>query len=101
LPEWIGVAEDLEHIPNGSIVLIDEAYLSYHSRESHKSKSTEVSQIVNLSRQKEQTLIFVTQEARQIDINIASQANVIIFKELSMLQLKLVLSRGLCEIALN
>lgn len=88
LPDWIGVAQNLDEIPQNSIVLIDEAYLSYHSRESLKIQSREMSQIVNLSRQRNQTLIFVTQEARQIDKNIASQANVIIFKEPAMLQLK-------------
>lgn len=88
LPNWIGVAPNLDEIPRNSIVLIDEAYLSYHSRESLKIQSREMSRIVNLSRQRNQTLIFVTQEARQIDKNIASQANVIVFKEPAMLQLK-------------
>ncbi len=88
LPDWIGVAQNLDEIPQNSIVLIDEAYLSYHSRDSLKIQSREMSQIVNLSRQRNQTLIFVTQEARQIDKNIASQANVIIFKEPAILQLK-------------
>ena len=45
-----------------------------------------MSQLLNLSRQREQTLIFVTQEARQIDRNIASSASVIIFKEPGALQ---------------
>lgn len=88
LPEWVGIAQDLDDIPPGSIVLVDEAYLTYHSRESLKAQSREMSRIVNLSRQRNQTLIFVTQEARQIDKNIASQANVVVFKEPGMLQLK-------------
>ena len=45
-----------------------------------------MSQILNLSRQRNQTLIFVTQEARQVDRNIASSATVIAFKEMGMLQ---------------
>jgi len=45
-------------------------------------------QVVNLSRQREQTLIFVSQEARQVDRNIASSANVVIFKDLGILQLE-------------
>ena len=45
-----------------------------------------MSQILNLSRQRNQTLIFVTQEARQVDRNIASSATVIVFKEMGMLQ---------------
>jgi len=47
-----------------------------------------MSQLVNLSRQREQTLIFVSQEARQVDRNIASSANVVIFKDLGILQLE-------------
>ncbi len=88
LPDWIGVAQHLDEIPQDSIALIDEAYLNYHSRESLKTQSKEMSRIVNLSRQRNQTLIFVTQEARQIDKNIASQANVVIFKEPAILQSK-------------
>jgi len=88
LPDMIGVAENLDDIPLNSVVLVDEAYLTYHSRDSLKAQSMEMSRIVNLSRQRSQTLIFVTPEARQLDKNITSQADVIIFKEPGMLQMK-------------
>jgi hypothetical protein len=88
LPEWIGIAQGLDEIPAKSIVLVDEAYLRYHSKESLSPASREMSRILNLSRQRDQTLIFVTQEARQVDKNIASSANVVAFKDLGMLQLE-------------
>jgi hypothetical protein len=88
LPEWIGIVPSLEDLPNKSIAIIDEAYLHYHARGSLAQESKQMSQVINLSRQKEQTIIFVTQEARQIDKNIASSANIIIFKDLGILQLK-------------
>lgn len=47
-----------------------------------------MSQVINLSRQREHTLISVSQEARQIDKNISSPADVMIFKDLGMLQLE-------------
>lgn len=47
-----------------------------------------MSQALNLSRQRDQTLIFVSQEARQVDKNIASSANVVVFKDLGILQLE-------------
>ena len=47
-----------------------------------------MSQLLNLSRQREQTIIFVTQEARQVDRNIASSSNVLVFKDVGMLQLE-------------
>ena len=78
----------LEDVPAKAIAVIDEAYLPYHARGSLAQESKAMSQIINLSRQKEQTLIFVTQEARQVDRNIASSANVIVFKDLGMLQLQ-------------
>ncbi|MBI4312533.1 MAG: hypothetical protein HY681_12245 [Chloroflexi bacterium] len=88
LPDWISIVEDPEDIPHNAIVLVDEAYVLYHSRGSMKAGREEISQVVNLSRQRNQTFIFVTQEARQIDRNIASVANVIVLKEPGMLQHK-------------
>lgn len=88
LPEWIGIVPSLEDLPNKCIALVDEAYLSYNSRGSMTAKSKAMSQALNLSRQKEQTIIFITQEAGHIDKNIVSSANVLVFKELGMLQLE-------------
>jgi len=88
LPDYIGMAASLEDVPPNSIVLVDEGYLTYHARRSMAATSVEMSQILNLSRQRNQTLIFVTQEASQIDRNIVSSANVVIFKDLGMLQLE-------------
>jgi hypothetical protein len=86
LPEWVCVASSLEEVPFGAIVIVDEAYLLYHARGSTTQESKEMAKIINLSRQKGQTIIFVTQESRSIDKNIASSANVIIFKEPGILQ---------------
>ncbi len=88
LPDWIGIAQDLEEVPHDSVVLIDEAYISYHARGSANASSKAMSQLINLSRQRNQTLVFVSQEARQIDKNIASSASIIVFKEPAMLQLE-------------
>jgi hypothetical protein len=88
LPEWIGCAGKLEDVPNNAIGLVDEAYLSYHSRGTASARSKVMSQMINLSRQRSQSIIFISQEARQIDKNIASSASVVIFKELGMLQVE-------------
>ncbi len=45
-----------------------------------------MSKQLNLSRQSNQTLLFVGQEARQVDRNIASSAWLLILKDLGMLQ---------------
>ena len=86
LPDWIGTVPTLEDLPPDCIALVDEAYIQFHSRRSMAKESAGMSQQLNLSRQRNQTLIFVSQEARQIDRNIASSASVVIFKEMGMLQ---------------
>ena len=86
LPDWIGSVPSIEDVPPNAIVIIDESYNLFHARTSSSERSRILSNIVNLSRQREQTLIFITQEARQVDKNISSSANVIIFKNPGMLQ---------------
>lgn len=88
LPDWIGMAASLGDIPLKSVVVVDEAYISYHARSSMAAEAKSLSQLVNLSRQRDQTLIFVSPEARQVDKNIVSSANVVIFKDLGILQLE-------------
>jgi len=67
---------------------VDEASLKFHARESHKPGNREISRILNLSRQRQQTLIFVSQQARYLDKNVASAADVLVVKEPEPLQPK-------------
>ena len=88
LPDWIGIVPSIEDLPHKCIALVDEAYLHYHARGSMAKESKAMSQNLNLSGQRDQTLIFVSQEARQVDRNISSSASVVVFKDLGMLQLE-------------
>ena len=63
LPDWIGTMDRLEDVPTRAIVLVDESYIHYHSRSSLASDGRDIGRLINLSRQKEQTLIFIIQEA--------------------------------------
>lgn len=83
LPEWVGVADSLEDVLPHAVVLIDEAYLQLHARTSMSEAGRAVGPLVNLSRQRGQTLIFIVQEARQLDVNVISQADVVAIKDLS------------------
>ena len=82
-PDWIGCANSLEDVPSKAVVLLDESYIKYHARDSMSDEGRTIGQMVNLSRQRAQTLIFIVQEARQLDVNAISQADVIAVKELS------------------
>lgn len=85
LPEWMGFRDNLEDVPQGAVVLLDESHLQLHSRTSMTEVGRSIGNLINLSRQKRQTLLFVVQEARQLDINIVSQIDVLAVKELSEL----------------
>ena len=86
LPDWIGIEERLEDVPSGSISLVDEAYLSNHARDWTKAESRDLCQLLNLSRQQGKTIIFIAQQGRQINLDIASSADVIVLKNPGMLQ---------------
>lgn len=86
LQDWISVVPSIEDLPNGCIALVDESSIPFHARSSMTARAKAMSQMINLSRQRGQTLIFVTQESGQIDRNILSSADVIIFKEPGILQ---------------
>jgi hypothetical protein len=86
LPDWIGIKERLEGVPSNSISLFDEAYLSNHARDWAKAESRDLCRLLNLSRQQDKTIIFIAQQGRQIDLDIASSANVIVFKNPNILQ---------------
>ena len=83
LPDWIGVVQRLEEVPHGAAVLLDEAYMTYHARATMTTEGRTIGQVVNLSRQLGLSLIFVVQEARQLDVNVISQVDVLAVKELT------------------
>ena len=85
LPDWVGVMDQLEDVPPGAAILLDEAYIRLHARNSMSKAGRDIGTMVNLSRQRRQTLVFVVQEARQLDVNAISQADVIAVKDLSEL----------------
>ena len=80
LPPEIGVVQHLEEIPPRAAVLIDEAYLIFGARTAMTAAGRSVGALVNLSRQRSWSLIFITQDSRQLDVNILSQADVIAIK---------------------
>ncbi len=86
LPDWIGIEGRLEDVPSGSISLVDEAYLSNHARDWAKAESRDLCRLLNLSRQQDKTIIFSTQQSRQINLDIASSPNVTVFKNPGMFQ---------------
>ena len=71
-----------------AMVLVDEACLLLHSRDSMSRSGRAIGPLINLSRQRKLSLIFISQEARQIDINILSQLDWVALKRPSVLSME-------------
>jgi len=80
-PKWIGVVPNLVDLPRDCTALIDEAYLLHHARDSSTAANQRLSAAVNLSRQRNQTLIFVSQESGQLNRSIVRSADVLVVRE--------------------
>lgn len=88
-PKWMGTVSDIEELPEGCIALVDEAHLFHGVIASSSQRRKMLSRILNISRQKRQSLIFVTQVASHVDLNIFRAADIIIFKQIGMLHQEL------------
>ncbi|MFC1983634.1 helix-turn-helix domain-containing protein [Chloroflexota bacterium] len=86
LPNWVGIKETLEEVPPGSFSLVDEAHLTNNAKDWAKAESREISRLLNLSRQQQKTIAFVTQLGRHLNLDILSSANLIVVKYPSLLQ---------------
>ncbi|MFC1983153.1 hypothetical protein ACFLV5_05175 [Chloroflexota bacterium] len=81
LPHWIKLVNDPSQVPNGSIVLADEAGLHYASL-AFQSKDNKLlrSQLMT-ARHNYTSLIFAVQSSRDMEASIGRQADTTIFKQ--------------------
>ena len=65
---------------------MDEAYLTNHAGDWAKAESREICRLLNLSRQQDKTIVFITQQSRHLNLDIVSSANAIVLKNPGILQ---------------
>jgi len=80
LPKFITVVNSPDEIPVNAVVLYDEAYGRLHARTTHTMEAIKTDQLIELSRHKGWTLIYVTQESRKIDVNVLSGLDALFIK---------------------
>ncbi len=88
VPSWVKKVESISEIPNNSLVLIDEAGISYSSRSSMKQSNKELAELLAIARHKNLSLIFITQNSAMLDLNVLRLCDILLFKEPSLLQTK-------------
>jgi hypothetical protein len=86
LPNWIEVIEGVEQIENDSIIVIDEGGILFSSRDSMSNSNKILSDLLMIARHKNLTIIFISQNSSNIEINTLRQADFLILKKSSLLQ---------------
>lgn len=86
LPFWINSIEKIEDIKNNSLVLIDEGGILFNSRSSMTNANKLLSELILISRHKNISILFISQNSSNLDVNILRQADFLILKQPALLQ---------------
>lgn len=86
MPDWITVVEDISEIGNDSFVLLDEGGITFSSRNSMSKANKVLSNLMLIARHKNISILFISQNSSNLDVNILRQADYLILKRSSLLQ---------------
>jgi len=86
LPSWINSIDDVSQIGNNSYVLVDEGGILFSSRSSMSSANKMLSNLILISRHKNLSIFFITQNSSNLEINVLRQADFLVLKPSSLLQ---------------
>lgn len=86
LPSWIKVVSDISSLKNNSFVLIDEGGVLFNSRSSMSNANKMLSQLIMIARHKNLSILFISQNSSNLEVNILRQADFLVLKPSSLLQ---------------
>jgi replicative DNA helicase len=86
LPDWIRIVDKVEDLLNDSFVVIDEGGILFSSRDSMSNANKFLSELLFVARHKNLTIIFISQNSSNLEINTLRQADFMILKKSSLLQ---------------
>ena len=85
IPPWFEIVDDINKVPMGSILGIDEAAIRFPARGYHRKPHEYVTDLCVLAGQKKLTILFLTQNPDIIEINVLRLCTAVIFKPISRL----------------
>lgn len=86
LPSWIEGVNSINQIENNSYILIDEGGILFNSRKSMSSANTLLSKLLLIARHKNLSILFISQNSSNLEVNILRQADFLLLKPSSLLQ---------------
>jgi replicative DNA helicase len=87
VPKHIRIISNLNEVENDSFLLVDESGIKFSSRSSMSSANKLLSSLLFISRHKNISILFITQNSSNIEVNTLRQADYILLKKSSLLQL--------------
>jgi len=86
LPRWIKPVDTIAELENDSYVVIDEGGILFSSREAMSSSNKMLSELLLIARHKNLTILFISQNSSNLEINTLRQADFLVLKKSSLLQ---------------
>ncbi|MFH1439189.1 MAG: zonular occludens toxin domain-containing protein [Candidatus Woesearchaeota archaeon] len=86
MPLWIDVVDDIKYLKNDSFALIDEGGILFSSRRSMAEPNKLLSELMLIARHKNISIIFISQNSSNLEINAIRQADYLVLKKSSLLQ---------------
>lgn len=77
---WFHVMTDPKQWPNNAIIVYDEASQSAHARRGQSNGAITLDNIIGISGQRNQLVIFISHHSRKLDLNIVTEVSRIIYK---------------------
>lgn len=84
LPKWLEIATSWDDVENDSLVIVDEAGLTYNSRRAMGGDNVDMSKMLMVSRHRGLKVLFITQSFNITDINIHRLSDMFFFKPLQL-----------------
>src|SRR3989338_3424020 len=86
MPSWINVISQISEIENDSFVLVDEGGILFSSRKSMSGANKILSDLILISRHKNLSILFISQNSANLEVNVLRQADFLVLKHSSLLQ---------------
>lgn len=86
MPSWIKVVSNVSEVGNDAFVLVDEGGVLFSSRESMSSANKILSELILIARHKNLSILFISQNSSNLEVNILRQADFLALKPSSLLQ---------------
>jgi len=80
LPEWCDNYENINEVPNGSFIILDELAIQYNAREYQQESNIQLSQLLAIARHKDLSVIAITQDPNMGEINVWRLKDMIVYK---------------------